>query len=668
MTKTQLLKALGVTNIIGGDYESYFNTAKPDVKGAKKYSLGRGGLTTSEYVHDERFQTHCISVRGIHDSRSTVMTEAEWKRYARTIDWKKTAFLAHHTHFDGLINSYHYDIRPAFMLDTMSMGRAVLPVTVGDGLDAMGRALGLGGKEGKESLAALDGVRVPSAAQMRALKKYAGRDMDLTWALFWKLLPFIPEDELHVIDITVRMFTDPCVNINPEKMQAVVDEEIARKSALVSKTKVDRSIMTKNEPFAEELRKNGVEPPMKVKPALKKQMKDGYEPQYPVDYTYAFASSDLEFKALLQHGNKKIRDLVAARLAVKSTNLEKKAGKLTERSALGRVPIYLKYSGARTHRWSGSDGVNFQNMNRGSDMRKAMEAPEGYVFVIADQAQIEARLNAWYAGQEDIVETFRRGEDVYSHTASGIYGRHIDKDRDPEERFVGKTATLGLGYQAGAPRFADMLRIGQFGPPIDISDAKARDVVKAWRQSNWAIVANWKATQEMFKRAIVLGTTVEDRHGIVYEGKKIELPGGRVRITGYTHHEPSGMSIRYDDVQLSEDGRDLSYMSAYRPLAKGGAKIERTKLYGGILVENRTQFMARNVLAKQMVETKKRVNKAWGFRHASTTHDEILGMVKKQYGDKAHELVVDIMTTELLWTPGLPFGVDSKVSPIYNKV
>lgn len=667
MNKTQLLKALGLTNIIGADYESFYDTKKPG-KGLPKYSLGKGGLTTSEYVHDERYSTHCVAVRSIFDGRSTVMTHDEWKRYVKGVNWKTTGFLAHHTHFDGLINSYHYDVRPAFMLDTMSMGRSVLPVTVGDGLDAMGRALGLGGKEGKEALAALDGIRIPSAAQMRALKKYGGRDMDLTWDLFWKLLPFIPRDELDVIDITIRMFTDPTVLINPEKMRRVVEGEVNRKADLVAKTKIDRSLMTSNEPFANELRKLGVEPPRKVKPALKKQMKDGYDPVYPDDYTYAFSRSDLEFKDLLKHANKKVRELVEARLAVKSTNLEKKAGKLAERALIGSVPIYLKYSGARTHRWSGSDGVNFQNMNRGSDMRSAMEAPEGYVFIIADQAQIEARLNAWYCGQIDIVETFRRGEDVYSHTASGIYGRTIDKEKDPEERFVGKTATLGLGYQAGAPRFADMLRIGQFGPPIDISDAKAAQVVKAWRQANYAIVDNWKTTQNLFKQAMAQGIQIEDRHGVVYEGKHITSMGKKTgKIVGYTHHLPSGMSIRYDDVQISEDGKEVSYMSVYRPLAKGGAYTERTKLYGGIEVENRTQFLARNILAKQMVETKRRVNKNWGFRHASTTHDEVLGLCKIQYADKAHALVRDIMTTELEWTPDLPFGVDSKVSPFYNK-
>lgn len=663
MNKTQLLRALGLTNIIGADYETFYDTNKGKIKGHEKYSLR--SHTTSEYIHDSRFKTHCVSVQGIHDSRPTVMTDAEWRSYARTVNWNKTGFLAHHAHFDGLITSYHYGANPAFMLDTLSMARAIMPVQVGGRLDDLGKALGLGGKEGAEALEALDGVLVPSAAQMRALKKYAGRDLSLTWQIFWKLLPFFPEDELQIIDTTVQMFTNPCVLINAEKMRQVVADEQARKEELLGKAKVDRSELSSNEPFAAQLRALGVEPPMKIKPALKKRVKDGYDPKYPTDYTYAFSRTDLEFKDLLKHGNKKIRALVEARLAIKSTNLEKKAGKLADRSVVGRVPIYLNYSGARTHRWSGADGVNFQNMNRGSDMRKAMEAPEGYVFVIADQAQIEARMNAWYAGQHDVVDIFRRGEDVYSHTATGIYGRVIDKDKDPDERFVGKTATLGLGYQAGAPRFADMLRIGQFGPPIDISDAQAKSIVTAWRQANYAIVANWKATQNMFKQAMIQGVEIEDRFGVSYQGVH-RRAGNRVIVTGYTHHRPTGMSIRYDDVQVDEDG-SVSYMSAYRRNVKAPPTIERTKLYGGIEVENRTQFMARQVLATQMVDTKRRVNKSWGWRHASTTHDEILGMVKKQYADKAHALVHEIMTTELEWTPGLPFGVDSKVSPIYNK-
>lgn len=670
MKPAELLDFIGVDAIVGFDAETYYDD---------DYSLKK--MATSEYVYDPRFKLHMGAVQWHTDKKADVIQEADFQRWVRDVNWKRTALLGHHAQFDGLILSRHYKARPAFILDTMSMGRAIMPITVGDSLEKMCAALGRVAKKGSDILIDTKGKRELSLAEKNRMARYAGGDIQDTWWLFWKLLPFISPEELHVIDITCRMFTDPIVRINVDLARQVETNEIERKAKLVAtlqrslkRNKLDigdvpskkskKTMMTlaeklgSSETFARLLENHGVEPPMKVSPAKLKRMGPDDQPKYPDDYVHAFALGDQEFKDLLKHEDKKVRALVEARVAVKSTNMEKKAGKMAFRGAWGPVPIYLRYAGAKTLRWSGSDKINWQNMNRGSDMRRSIEAPPGYVFIVADQAQIEDRLNCWYTGQWNILEAYARGEDVYAVTASGIYKRPIDKDKNPRERFVGKTLRLGGGYQAGGPRIGDMLRLGQFGPPVYVTDSEAEDIKVAYRQDNPYIVAGWKETQSLAISAFIGKQRIEHKHGIVYEGK--------ANGACFIHHLPTGMSIRYDDVKLDKEGQ-VSYLSEYFEGVKGGIRRERTKLYGGILTENRTQFMARMLLAHQMVEAKLRAPKSWGLRHATTTHDEVLIVVKSRFEDRALDFVKNVMLEAPPWLEGLPFGVDAQSNTFYDK-
>lgn len=669
MKPADLLRLLDVDAIVGFDAETYYDD---------DYSLKK--MATSEYVYDPRFKLHMGAVQWHTDKKADVIQGHGFKHWVGTVNWKRTALLAHHAHFDGLVLSKHYGARPAFVLDTMSMGRAIMPVTVGDSLEKMCAALGRVAKKGSDVLVDTKGKRDLSLAEKNRMAKYAGGDIQDTWWLFWKLLPFIPVEELHVIDITCRMFTDPIVNIDSNMAKSVELSEIERKAKLVAalqrslrRNKLDigdvpskkskKAMMTLTEKlgssdtFAALLKNHGVDPPMKVSPTIAKNLGPDEQPAYPDDYVYAFAMGDQEFKDLLKHEDKKVRALVEARVAIKSTNMESKAAKMAKRGQWGKVPIYLRYSGAKTHRWSGGDQINFQNMNRGSDMRRSIQAPPGYVFIVADQAQIEDRLNCWYTGQQNILDAYAAGVDVYALTASGIYKRPIDKDKNPKERFVGKTLRLGGGYQAGGARIGDMLRLGQFGPPVYVTDAEAEDIKRAYRQDNPYIVAGWKETHSLIMSAFIGKQRIEHKHGIVYEGK------GTV---GFIHHRPTGMSIRYDDVKLDKDG-SLSYLSEYFEGVKGGIRRERTRLYGGIETENRTQFMARMLLAHQMVQTKLQAPKAWGLRHATTTHDEVLIAVKSKYEDKALDFVKARMLEAPDWLPGLPFGVDAQSNTFYDK-
>lgn len=622
-----LLDELGVDAAVGVDFETYYDD---------DYSLRK--MSTTEYIVDPRFKVQLVSIQWHNDRKALVLSPSDFKAWAKEeVTWGRTAFLAHHTHFDGLIAAHHFGIKPAFYLDTLSMARPIMPVQVGGSLKAVCAAFGRQAKKLAGALEDVKGVQTITSKQFKALAAYAGKDIEDTWFIFKKMLPYTPVDELRLIDLTVKMYAHPTLLIDGAMTDAVHTGEIDKKAKLLKRAKTEKEALMSNEKFANLLRREGVDPPLKVSKTTNK-------------VTLALARNDLQFKALLKHPNAKVRKLVEARMGVKSTLAETRAKKLTDRSALGAQPVYLKYWGAGTGRWSGSDKMNWQNFTRGSDLRKAIHAPPGHKLIIADQAQIEARLNAWRAGQRDIVEAFASGSDVYSIAASKIYSREIDKAKNPNERFVGKVATLALGYGAGAKRFAEMLRVGAFGPPVDITDDEAQHVVSAWRSANSAIVGEWRRLENAVKSAFFGHQTI--KHGILSISG---VPGkGFIQM-------PGGTMLRYDGVEMDEEG--VRYISAYRN-GRDGPSVTYSRLYGGLLVENVTQALARLLLAGQMLQIAKLPTRP---RIATTTHDEVLLVVKDAQAEKTLAAVKKIMSTPPDWAQGLPLAVDAHISQEYDK-
>lgn len=625
----ELLKAFDLDAIVGLDWETYYDD---------DYSLRK--MAQTEYITDPRFESQLVAVQLHSWKKPRVLTTGMFRTWAKTVDWSRTGMLAHHAQFDGFIASHHFGIKPKFYFDTLSMGRSVMPLTVGGSLHRLAQALGLPGKRYGQALVDVKGRRFAefSATDIRNLKVYAGDDIDQTWGIFHKLLKYVPHDELRLIDLTVRMYAQPLVLLDQKMLQDLADRTVERKESLMQRIGVDRAQLMSNDMFADQLRARGVEPPLKVSKTT----------QQP---TYAFSKQDKVFKDLLDHPDEEVAALVEARLGVRSTIVETRAQRMANRAAIGAQPIYLNYWGAGTGRWSGGDKANWQNLSRGSDMRKAILPPKGHLFVIADLAQIEARINAWFAGQQDVVDAFARGDDVYCLAASNIYHRRITKD-DKDERFVGKVATLALGYQAGWSRFAEMLRIGAFGPSVPISDMEAQAVHRAWRQANPFIVANWKRTDNLMKSAFLSKTMIED--GCVsYLG---------ANGNGYMNL-PGGMALRYDGVETDEDGT-VSYLQKFHHNKVKAPTILRTKLYGGLAVENRTQALARRVIAEHMLSI---IDALPSWRQVLTTHDEIVGVVPRRSANRALRAVKEIMSTPPEWAPGLPIAVDAHISERYDK-
>ena len=177
--------------------------------------------------------------------------------------------------------------------------------------------------------------------------------------------------------------------------------------------------------------------------------------------TFAFAKTDKEFTSMQDHHNPEVAALVQARLGAKTTIAETRALRFLEMANRGPLPVYLNFWGAKTTgRYSGGNKVNWQNLPaRGvsAGLRLALKAPTGHKVLVGDSSNIELRTVMALAGQEDALIKIRNGVDMYCDFASKLFNREITK-ADYAERFLGKTAMLGLQYGAGAERFQEMVR------------------------------------------------------------------------------------------------------------------------------------------------------------------------------------------------------------------
>jgi DNA polymerase len=340
---------------------------------------------------------------------------------------------------------------------------------------------GLGAK-GTEVVAALGKRRADfSDEELARYGDYCINDVELTHRLFGEMGKDFPKQELRVIDQTLRMFTEPTLKLNLDMLEQHLVDIKKTKEDLLASTGVDKTELMSNEKFAELLRSFGVEPPMKTSPATGNP-------------AYAFAKTDEDFKALAEHDDVRVQALVAARLGTKSTLEETRTQRFIDIAKRGSLPVPIRYYAAHTGRFGGDDKINMQNLpsrgTNGNKLKKAIIAPEGYTIIDADSAQIEARVLAWLAEQEDLVVAFAEGKDVYKKMASAIYGKP-EYEINKEERFVGKTTILGAGYGMGAVKFQAQLK--GMGAAVDTDEAKR--IIDIYRRTNDAVVRLWRQAQ-----------------------------------------------------------------------------------------------------------------------------------------------------------------------------
>jgi len=588
-------------NIITIDFETYYD---------KDFSLSK--LTTEEYVRDERFETIGVGVR-VNEGETKWFsgTFVETSRFLSSYNWEESYALAHNTLFDAAILSWKFGISPRGWLDTLSMARAIDGIEAGNSLAKLAVRYNLGVK-GQEVLSALGKRRADfTPEELARYGEYCKNDVNLTYDLFKILVPHFSKTELRLIDITLRMFAKPILQLNLPMLELHLDEVKTRKEKLLEACMANKDTLMSNDKFAEVLKSIGVDPPTKISPTTDKE-------------TWAFAKSDEGFKALADYPDERVQALVAARLGTKSTLEETRTERFIGIAKRGLMPVPLRYYAAHTGRWGGDDKLNLQNIPRKSLLKKAIEPPEGYILINADSSQIEARTVAWLAGQNDLVEAFENGDDVYKIMASAIYNKDI-QDITDQERFVGKTTILGAGYGMGAQKF--QLQLNVFGVSLEIEECQR--IISVYRETYPYIPQLWKDAG----RALDAITRLQSV-SLGVQPQVIQVVPGGIQL-------PSGLCITYRDLQIDSDNQ-YSYAT----------RRGRTKIYGGKVVENFTQGVARCAVGEQMLRISKR------YQVALTVHDSVVCVVPKTEQDVALKYVQDCMRWRPKWAETLPLNCE----------
>jgi DNA polymerase len=614
MTKTVVL-----------DFETYYD---------KEFSLSK--MTTESYIRDPRFEVIGVAVKVDNYPADWFSgTHEQIKEWLGVLDWNDVHLVCHNMAFDGAILKWHFDIEPKYYFDTLSMARPLTGQTVGGSLAALVKQFNLG-KKGTEVVKALGKTRRQfDMTELREYGEYCKNDVELTHKLFEVLKEYSTPKEMYIIDLMLRMFIDPVLELNADVLTTHLANVKSKKQALMDK--IDQSIgrdsLMSNPQFAEVLRKLGVEPPMKV------SLRTGKE-------TYAFGKTDAEFKKLLEHEDERVQAVVAARLGVKSTLEETRTEAFIKIAERGPLPIMLNYYGAHTGRASGGDKINLQNLPRGGELRQSIGVPKGYSIVASDSSNIEARVVAWLAGEEELVQDFCDGVDIYSKFASTVYGYEVQKKTHVTERFVGKTCILGLGYGMGSDKFRSTLKVGSGGVSVELPKEKCEEVVGLYRGTYPKIAALWKQGQQ------ALDKMVSGKH-------YLELGTAKLRCDGDGIHLPNGMRIIYPELRKSSDG-NYEYRNRYG----------FTKIYGGKVIENVVQALARIVVFDQMAKIDQHLRKkdkpSARHRVALTVHDEIVCVVPDSYAAECMNLMLEVMSFPPKWCEDLPVTAEAAYGKTYG--
>ena len=597
-------------NLITIDFETYYD---------KDISLRK--MTTEEYIRDPLFEVIGVCVKVNNGATEWASgTHEQIKEYLHTFKWSEAMVLAHNTMFDGAILNWHFGVSPRVYTDTLCIGRAVHGVEHSVSLKALAERYDLGVK-GDEVLNTLGKRREQfTDEELERFGDYCVNDVELTYKLFMKMAKGFPKKELKLIDTTLRMFVEPVLRLDLQLLEEHLTVTRQRKEHLLSQAGAERDDLMSNPKFAELLKGLGVEPPTKISPTTGKE-------------TLALAKSDEGFKALESHPDERVQQLVAARLGNKSTLEETRTQRFIDIYNRGLLPVPVRYYAAHTGRWGGDDKINLQNLPsrgvNGKKLKQSILAPEGCTLIDADSAQIEARVLAWLAGQDDLTQAFRDGEDVYKKMASRIYGVK-EEDVTKDQRFVGKTTILGAGYGMGAQKFQNHLQT--FG--FDMKLSEARRVIKIYREANYKINELWRDAQRYLQSATAFG--LKD---------VLKIEDGTIIL-------PSGLKLRYEDLQFDQTDRGFEFHYKVR---RG-----RNRIYGGKVIENVCQAIARCIIGEQMLKI------AQKHRVVLTVHDSVVCCVKDEDVVEAQEYIEECMRWTPDWAKGLPINCESGTGKSYG--
>lgn len=403
----------------------------------------------------------------------------------------------------------------------------------------------------------------------------------------------------------------------------------------------------------------------------------------------ALAKDDDGCKWLLAHPDPEVRALTEARIAIKSwpTHIGKIKGIVNQARCnpddMLRVPIH--YYGAHTGRWTGGEGINMLNMGSGgrgrpqhpliAKTRGILVAPDDHMLCIVDSAQIEARMLAWLAGQNDLLKQFANDADPYSDLATDIFQRDVWKwsDDDSVERGMfpetsdeqfkelkrevklfrgfGKDAILGCGYGMGAWTFYQRcLQNPTLRPLFDSGEYTfefINKIIRTYRKKYRRITMFWKRVESAWRAA-----TRHPGQTII-----VNIPNSPSCLRFYNQGGttfivlPSGRRLRYRNAAVGKKG-NLKYR-------------HNGHLWGGTITENIDQAASRDLLATWILMAEHDTD--YEFEVVLHTYDEIASVVPKSEADAHCERLHEIMCYCPEWATGMPLGAEGGVSGRYRK-
>ena len=591
------------------DFETYYDPAS--------FSLSK--MTSTEYIRDARFQAICCAFK-FNDEP----THLAWgDDIAKAFEHYGTNVRAvcHNAQFDLAIAAQHYQWYPKEATDTVGLARAQLRLK-SYSLNSVAASLGFGEK--------LDGLSVSKGKRLEALQdyerdilgEYCARDVDLTYRIYERLIKTFPKFEFLLLQWTIKAVTMPLLAVDYKMLDDYIVELDKARESMLEDAGITLDVIMSNPKFAQALKNLGVEPPMKMSERTGKP-------------TFAFSKQDKGITDLMEYPDVRVQAVVGARLKLKSTIEQTRAARLSAIGKTGPLPVPLLYYGAHTGRMSGGGGINLQNLTRGSKLRKGIVAPAGKALVVGDSSQIEARALACVAGQEDLMEVFRKGLDPYCDMASFIYGRTITK-ADEDERWLGKVTVLGAGYGMSARTFFEFLRTQ--GKPLSME--MCEKAITAYRKKNDKIVKFW----DVCDKALPL----------IVEGIERPLSTEIPVITGKNKITlPAGLPLLYPELSYSSTDRRYSYAS------RGDG---RSGIYGGLITENIVQALARHIVMEQLLIVHQK------YPVALTVHDELVAVVDEDEAAEARDYIERIMCTPPRWWPDLPVKAEVKFGEVYGNI
>lgn len=619
------------------DFETYYD---------RDYSLSK--MPIPNYLLDPRYETLCCGVKE-ETGPAYCVDGPDFPTWLQQFPPDTTTTVTFNALFDNSILAWRYGYVPHRMLDAMGMARALL----GHKLDrfslaAVAAHLGIGSKGGAlPKVISMKRDQIKAHGLWKEFTEYAAQDAALCAGIFDRLIPIFPCSEQKLMDLVLRCAVQPRFQMDQQMLaQHIVDLADSKQKLLDDSGMTIDQLMSADK-FKAALEGLGVTVEYKVSPTGR---------QVP-----AFAKTDAFMAELQEHPDPRVQALVAARLGHKSTLEETRSIKLLSVAKLpwsvlpggnaprlysgGTMPVPLRYGGAHTHRLSGDWGMNMQNLpssrSQGSKLRRALIAPPGHKVVVADLAQIEARMVAWIAKEAGLLGQFANKKDPYAIMASRIFDFPVDPKIHKLERFIGKTAILGLGYGCGVDKFDSMVITMARSAGLDLgtrwNDQMARKSVTAYRNAYSKIAGAWRRLD------FIISTSWLGKGGPSVFGP-VSISKGRVDL-------PSGLALLYDNPRRDQMNDELIY--TYGRFTH--------KIYGAKMLENIVQALARIVVMNAALRLSDR-----GYRFVLQAHDELVFIVPDADVDNCKRIVLEEMTRRPSWARDLPLAAEAGSGQSYG--